>query len=1039
MKKVYFSIFAVLILVVGFIASSFVLNKETSYAMETSGRVVAENGEIKEFSSKAKYVSKWLGSKQMIEDGKNRYVIDNARLLYLDTEDMLLLGKSVAITDLETVIDLSSKTTLKEGNRYDAFVKGEAELALPKGSIVKLAEGRYLILDSSSLKNAGNLNKRLESNALVIKDSDNKVTIVDQDSTEVLAADDVQLEFDHSIYTFDLETEMLILDDENYLNLKNIKVDMNDDADKFIATEKDSEESKDSSSLEEKTKQSETEYGSELTGTDESDTSETAENDPLSNVVDNTDGTNNSTTTDNKDSEDIPKVTEDGENDESYEIEENNQLEQENLEDVVGKVNDITEGPGDIPQIYANISVPDTSAVIEVFISDISSYLTGAKLKIYDTDGNEVSSTNLNTASNRQRIAVADLNYGQTYQAVIEGGYRSKTGNTQSAIFFRELFTMKNLEINLSIIENTGDTVKIKIASDSDLSGITDIKGSYKKNTVLERALTDVIVDLNELTDTQETIVTISGLETNTSYVFQLNEVTVAGRVMTDNSWLSVFSTAKLKASMDDLTAEYVANRNTVDVTPIGIVDEDDSLNKIHYKLYDSEDYILFGEEAEIVNERIVSDNSIHLPTELFISSVPDGNYVVVAYLIGFNGFEEYEVCGPKSNTIKIGMKDKPIAEFELSTIFADGVEFEYLIVDNDESIIFEEDYENFIGVYLVRNNIPIGDAISEIKIRNQDDLKQIYAELAGLRANEDYILLAKMTYQLDDSLKSVTEIIGTSEIFRTLDTKEIELEFTLEKAETTEAYIKAITRSNLRRLNLLEVGIFKEGTDILVSSIDLTSVLDDLKNDEIDIIVDNLDPDTEYTIKGLTARDSGGNDLEIIGTLDFITKKQKPQADFVLTEYDIEGKTISAMTSQKTTNTPVFDENKAISSIDYILYEYGNEKLPLDTIRVTGNFDETVMFTSFELGKKYIVHAEINWFDNYDDLSFTTKSSLIIAEKQQPEVDITIVSRTSKFLTIKANVVDEDDAIVPDSLSVKVGEGAVKIAAGLNELEFSV
>lgn len=80
--------------------------------------------------------------------------INLARTLFLKDGRIQFLGKSVAVKSASDLIELPSKTSITESKgSYKAKSDSNKTLAqLPKGTVVKLAEGRYIILDNAYLK-----------------------------------------------------------------------------------------------------------------------------------------------------------------------------------------------------------------------------------------------------------------------------------------------------------------------------------------------------------------------------------------------------------------------------------------------------------------------------------------------------------------------------------------------------------------------------------------------------------------------------------------------------------------------------------------------------------------------------------------------------------------------------------------------------------------------------------------------------------------------------------------------------------------------
>ncbi|HHQ0107204.1 TPA: hypothetical protein ACSKOM_003127, partial [Listeria monocytogenes] len=167
------------------------------------------------------------------------------------------LGKSVAVKSASDLIELPSKTSITESKgSYKAKSDSNKTLAqLPKGTVVKLAEGRYIILDNAYLKNKQGLNKKLPKNVLVSIDENKKVMLMGDKTIEELGGDDAYIEMENNHYHFDLKKEMLVSQTakETDIDIRSIKVEIDDNAEKRslkTAKETEKETTKDSTEKE---------------------------------------------------------------------------------------------------------------------------------------------------------------------------------------------------------------------------------------------------------------------------------------------------------------------------------------------------------------------------------------------------------------------------------------------------------------------------------------------------------------------------------------------------------------------------------------------------------------------------------------------------------------------------------------------------------------------------------------------------------------------------------------------------------------------
>ncbi|EFR89174.1 putative secreted protein, partial [Listeria marthii FSL S4-120] len=236
MKKNILVVIIVSVLAISAIVSAFFLLRDDAYAIEAEGFTYSPKGKPVTFSADAKYNDAWLNNEKTISDGKEVKPINLARTLFLKDGRIQFLGKSVAIKSASDLIEMPSKTAVTENKgTYKASVTKDKTIAqLPKGTVVKLAEGRYIILDNSYLKNKKGLNKKLPKNVIVSIDENKKVLLMGEKTLEELAGDDAYIEMENNRYQFDLKKEMLVsqTDADEDIDIRSIKVEIDDKAEK---------------------------------------------------------------------------------------------------------------------------------------------------------------------------------------------------------------------------------------------------------------------------------------------------------------------------------------------------------------------------------------------------------------------------------------------------------------------------------------------------------------------------------------------------------------------------------------------------------------------------------------------------------------------------------------------------------------------------------------------------------------------------------------------------------------------------------------
>lgn len=235
MKKNILVISIVALLAISAIGSAFFLMRDDAYAIEMAGYTYTPDGGNVNFSKEAEYNDTWINNEKTISDGKEMKPINLARTLFLKDGRIQFLGKSVAVKSASDLIELPSKTSVTENKSvYNAKSDDDKTIAqLPKGTVVKLAEGRYIILDNAYLKNKKGLNKKLPKNVIVSIDENKKVQLMGDKTLEEIASDDAYIEMENNHYHFELTKEILASQTKNEqdIDIRSIKVEIDDNAD----------------------------------------------------------------------------------------------------------------------------------------------------------------------------------------------------------------------------------------------------------------------------------------------------------------------------------------------------------------------------------------------------------------------------------------------------------------------------------------------------------------------------------------------------------------------------------------------------------------------------------------------------------------------------------------------------------------------------------------------------------------------------------------------------------------------------------------
>lgn len=1033
MKKILISVGALIAFLVGLIVLAVTLTSTRSFSITTAGNTIDNIGVLHRFSDKSHYITKVIGEKKVIEDKNKYFTIDDARTLFLESDEVLLLGKSVAIVDAETLNDLPAATYVSSTSNYLVTHEKQEIDILPKGTIIKVAEGRYLLLDDISLTNGEGINERLENNTLIIKNAADKLLVVNNNKVEELAANDLFIEFDNTNYTLNIEQEVLVQRDEEKLDLKMIKVDMNDDASHYNPkndTKESSEEDEKKSNTKEVAEQSKEESATSQTNISNNEKEATEkesknESEEQGAQEGKTESTANSTS-DGKTGSSV-----EGESSDNSESEESSkeldQLEVDYLNNVVDKLNDLNEGPGDIPIVNGEIAVDGNQAILDIGIIDLGNYLEKAEVKIYDEAGEVIKLGKLDTDHKRQRITFSNLEVSQKYQAVVEGAYKSSNGGSQKAIFYRENFVIQNVEIEKEVLSVTKNSAKIRLkVAKNNLDNIDALSLSYKKNSSIEENVKTIDIDVDKLKEQGFIDVTLNDLESNTAYLITIGNFVYDELYTELKSWNLVFETAKNRPEIENLEVDYNADAIGIEVTPKGLSDEDETIRSIRYTVYEESDYAKNGLKATELFVSTVTGTNVYSKVVIPMGSVMLGRYIIAGQLNGNDGQEDFSIEIPASDELKIGVKDMPSVIFDNIETEQDRVIFDYLIVDEDEALVLAASSKIMISLYQYKYGTTVGEALSTINIEERSNLYGAGKEIDSLRSETEYIFVVEASYDLSDGKGEQRSVIGTSDVFETAELQSLEFEFKLESATTNSLTTKVTSKDRVAQLEKMILGIYEsETSEKPLETADLSDKLEELDEKGLSHTFENLASNKNYIIKMVEAADSGGNKYPIEGQLSAYTAKVEPEFDTVLAKYDQDKKIISAIAGIESNQEAFKDSQNTIEKLTYTLALASSPDKPLVSKTVTENFDKDIIFDAkdddFILGEIYVVKVSAEWNDRYHVSEKVAQSPTIETIKYAPQVEVALLARDQEHVKLAISIDDVDTAIVKDSLILEI------------------
>lgn len=664
MKKNILVVMIVSVLAISAIVSAFFLMRDDAYAIETEGFTYSPKGKVVDFSSEAKYNDTWINNEKTITDKKEMKPINLARTLFLKDGRIQFLGKSVAVKSASDLIELPSKTSITESKgSYKAKSDSNKTLAqLPKGTVVKLAEGRYIILDNAYLKNKQGLNKKLPKNVLVSIDENKKVTLMGDKTIEELGGDDAYIEMENNHYHFDLKKEMLVSQTakETDIDIRSIKVEIDDNAEKRslkTAKETANETTKDSTQKEPE-KQSNDTSGQKTTQNNE--TSEGKDNQTQGASGNNANGNANNNTA---------RSNGTGGSDSGANGSQPGGTQNKPNEGDVNKANEIIKKLNEaentntfqVPIVDVNLTVKGQVATAKLKLTDASKRLNSLEAILYDSKNNIVKKEKLNSTKANQNFTFNNLKYGETYQVVVQGSYKSASNKNQDTIFFRQTVEAKPVVLTPKVTERGEDYMKAELTATELYGQIDKLVLKIKENNSNVTTSQKVTVDASQLTKDGQVEVKFNSLSSAKEYIIEMEELIVDGKNVTDDSWYFISSTLKAKPTIEGINLSYSTDKGEFVASPVNLIDRDESITSIRYVAYLEDDYKANGSNAKEYAYSVVDANQKKTAVKVGRTvDMNDGSYIFVGYISGNNGQSDYTFATPASNSVIVGKKTKP-------------------------------------------------------------------------------------------------------------------------------------------------------------------------------------------------------------------------------------------------------------------------------------------------------------------------------------------------------------------------------------------
>ncbi|EJE4624703.1 ATP phosphoribosyltransferase regulatory subunit, partial [Listeria monocytogenes] len=827
MKKNILVVMIVSVLAISAIVSAFFLMRDDAYAIETEGFTYSPKGKVVDFSSEAKYNDTWINNEKTITDKKEMKPINLARTLFLKDGRIQFLGKSVAVKSASDLIELPSKTSITESKgSYKAKSDSNKTLAqLPKGTVVKLAEGRYIILDNAYLKNKQGLNKKLPKNVLVSIDENKKVTLMGDKTIEELGGDDAYIEMENNHYHFDLKKEMLVSQTakETDIDIRSIKVEIDDNAEKRslkTAKETANETTKDSTQKEPE-KQSNDTSGQKTTQNNE--TSEGKDNQTQGASGNNANGNANNNTA---------RSNGTGGSDSGANGSQPGGTQNKPNEGDVNKANEIIKKLNEaentntfqVPIVDVNLTVKGQVATAKLKLTDASKRLNSLEAILYDSKNNIVKKEKLNSTKANQNFTFNNLKYGETYQVVVQGSYKSASNKNQDTIFFRQTVEAKPVVLTPKVTERGEDYMKAELTATELYGQIDKLVLKIKENNSNVTTSQKVTVDASQLTKDGQVEVKFNSLSSAKEYIIEMEELIVDGKNVTDDSWYFISSTLKAKPTIEGINLSYSTDKGEFVASPVNLIDRDESITSIRYVAYLEDDYKANGSNAKEYAYSVVDANQKKTAVKVGRTvDMNDGSYIFVGYISGNNGQSDYTFATPASNSVIVGKKTKPTVEFSLKEAEQDKLTINYEIFDADNTLLFDNLTHPTLKLYKSdAQGMYSGNPVATVDLTKKSDITNLL-EFDGLESEAYYVVVMTGSYNLDDGAGiMVDELIGQSSVFRTTEITKVNASFSLDSVDTTKATINVKLSEAAVNLNDANLKIYEKKTNTLVKTIPL-------------------------------------------------------------------------------------------------------------------------------------------------------------------------------------------------------------------------
>lgn len=652
--------------------------------------------------------------------------------------------------------------------------------------------------------------------------------------------------------------------------------------------------------------------------------------------------------------------------------------------------------------------------------------------------------------------------------------------DTNYTLIVNQNYIKNDIEFNKDFVQKAFVTSSLGIEVNKDYArenelGIMISKKSFSNVSAFEYALTTITGEIVKSGTVQledeNYLLSFQQLMSNTKYKFTITNFLYENIMVGDNYQEQyVFTTLKKKPtvgassfSVDKQNSKFVLSLNN-------IKDQDNGITSYRADIYENDNMVI--SKAALPSSRI----DIFIDDEIITRHT---DYRAYMYLIFNDNEKEYEIpIG--SNVMNMNASNRgPIVRFVSDNVTWERIVGNIYIEDKDKTI------DNTADVIITYQNLTISTDAKVLRRHNLDKISDeeyiLPVDVNGLKANDTYLFTVKALVNYNDENGFILADIGQF-LVQTAMPKTMAAEFE-EEDTTAEAFsvnmrLKSFndaedTLLEASTMEAVTIKLYKSGFDTSLQCIAengcwSTTLYDENNGDYESTLKDelyfpntneyyNITPSTlniktedlEYAIYNLEITDakdytSYKNNLPIVNNVYSLTPSNVQQqiinnnAPLKVTPIKNNGsdstlKEDTYIGYQLTPNL-LLTQDMSIRSLKFSIYDAMTDKKLFDIeknsnnnydISVEAYFDES---KNFIRGGAYYVIYSVNVIFDGNELVHTSERSMdILPLKEEPTMDIYLVTRDRDYSYWKYRIKDIDNAVLDNSIYYYFGTDTVE------------